>query len=132
MKLFANRFLRGIAVAATVVVSAGLLGCAAQRLNDDGMKMISAGQNEQGLSLLARASEMEPGNSRFRIDYLEQQALAVRDLLRRVRRASSTLRHCGSTAPTNWRGAEWLQSIWTSDMAPSSATRIDHSRPAIQ
>jgi len=90
MKLFANRFLRGIVVAATVVVSAGLLGCAAQRLNDDGMKMISAGQNEQGLSLLARASEMEPGNSRFRIDYLEQQALAVRDLLRRASDARSS------------------------------------------
>ncbi len=90
MKLFTNRFVRGIVAAAAVVVSAGLLGCAAQRLNDDGMKMVSAGQREEGLALLARASDMEPGNSRYRIDYLEQQQVAVRDLLLRADRARNS------------------------------------------
>jgi general secretion pathway protein D len=63
---------------------AALAGCAAQQLNRDGMRLIESGQREQGLALLARAAELEPTNSRLRMDYLKQQALAVRELLARA------------------------------------------------
>ena len=63
------------------VAFAGLVGCAAQKLNTEGMKLIESGQREQGLQKLAEASQLEPTNSRYRVDFLNQQAVAVRDLL---------------------------------------------------
>jgi general secretion pathway protein D len=63
---------------------ASVLGCATQNLNSEGMKLIDSGQRAEGLALLRQASEDEPTNSRYRIDYLKQQSLAVRDLLARA------------------------------------------------
>jgi general secretion pathway protein D len=71
-----------VAVVAGVV--AGLLGCAAQSIHSEGMKLIAAGQRSEGLALLAQAVQEEPTNSRYRIDFLKQQSLAVRDLLTRA------------------------------------------------
>jgi general secretion pathway protein D len=68
----------------TALVALLLAGCAAQKLNTEGMRLIESGQREQGLAMLARASEMEPTNSRYRIDYLKHQAMAVRELLARA------------------------------------------------
>jgi general secretion pathway protein D len=59
----------------------GLAGCAAQKLNTEGMRLINSGEREQGIAMLGEASHLEPTNSRFRVDYLTQQSLAVRDLL---------------------------------------------------
>jgi general secretion pathway protein D len=39
------------------------------------------GQREKGLALLSAASQQEPGNAQYRLDYLQQQALALRDAL---------------------------------------------------
>jgi general secretion pathway protein D len=66
------------------VVAALLAGCAAQRYYSEGMQQFNAGQREQGLALLAKATQMEPNNSQYRIDYLNQQAIVVRDLLARA------------------------------------------------
>ena len=64
------------------------------------MKLVNSGQREQGLAMLAEASQLEPNNSRYRVDYLNQQSVAVRDLLaradagsqcRQARRSAGTL-----------------------------------------
>lgn len=75
-----NRCVRLALAAAALAL---LAGCAAQRYNTEGMKLVAAGQREQGLALLAQASQLEPTNSRYRLDYLTQQQLAVRELLAR-------------------------------------------------
>jgi general secretion pathway protein D len=76
-----TRRLRLLVAAAVLAL---LAGCAAQRYNTEGMKLVASGQREQGLALLAQASQLEPTNSRYRLDYLTQQALAVRELLARA------------------------------------------------
>ncbi len=58
-----------------------LVGCAAERDHSAGMNDITAGDREHGLALLARASQEEPSNSQYRLDFLQQQALAERDAL---------------------------------------------------
>jgi general secretion pathway protein D len=68
----------------SVTAVALLAGGAAQRLNHEGLRLIDEGQREQGLALLERATRMEPTNSRFRIDYLKQQAAATKELLDRA------------------------------------------------
>jgi general secretion pathway protein D len=56
-------------------------GCAAERDHAQGMKDMNGGDPEKGLALLARASQAEPGNPQYRLDYLKQQARAERDAL---------------------------------------------------
>ena len=73
--------LRIVRCALLVLAVASLAGCAAQKLNTEGMKLVNSGQREQGIAMLAEASQLEPTNSRFRVDYLTQQSLAVRELL---------------------------------------------------
>jgi general secretion pathway protein D len=75
---------RRLRLAVAAAALALLAGCAAQRYNTEGMKLVASGQREQGLALLAQASQLEPTNSRYRLDYLTQQALAVRELLARA------------------------------------------------
>jgi general secretion pathway protein D len=70
-------------IGATLLVTL-LAGCAAQNMNAEGMQLFNAGQREQGLALLAQASQLEPHNSQYRLDYLKQQAIVVRDLLTRA------------------------------------------------
>lgn len=62
-----------------VVVAAALLlgGCAAQRLHDQGLRSVAEGRTDQALDELRRASEMEPGNARYRVDYLAERQRAV-------------------------------------------------------
>jgi general secretion pathway protein D len=71
---------RAFAVCAIGVLAA----CAAQKVHDQGMEQIASGNRAEGIALLAQASSMEPTNSKFRIDYLTQQSVAVRDLLGRA------------------------------------------------
>jgi general secretion pathway protein D len=68
----------------TACLVAGIAGCAAQNLHTEGMKLIDSGQRAEGLALLAQASNVEPTNSQYRIDYLKQQSIAVRELLARA------------------------------------------------
>ena len=85
-----KRRLSQLGRALLAVAVAALAGCAAQKLNTEGMKLIGAGQREQGLAKLAEASELEPSNSKFRVDYLSQHSIAVRDLLGKADEARST------------------------------------------
>jgi len=112
---------RGLTVTCALIV---LAGCASQKMSQDGIKLIQDGQTEQGLALLARASEMEPTNSQLRVDYLKYQLLAVRELLRRGDEARSagqpavaremyqaTLR----IDPSNYRARRGLEALEVDD-----------------
>ncbi len=66
-----------------LLLAGALIGCAAERDHTEGLKDMTRGDPERGLALLARASQAEPENSLFRLDFLKQQALAERDALRR-------------------------------------------------
>ncbi len=66
-----------------IAVVLALLGCAAERDHAEGMKSMTGGDPERGLALLARASQAEPDNPQYRLDFLKQQALTERDALAR-------------------------------------------------
>lgn len=70
----------GAALAATL----WLAGCAAQQHNGDGMKLLHEGKTAEGLANLRKASELEPKNPRYRIDYLAQRELASQAVLARA------------------------------------------------
>jgi general secretion pathway protein D len=71
------------ALAVTLALVLALAGCAAERDHAQGMRDMSTGDREQGLALLSRASQAEPTNSQYRLDYLQQQALTERNALAR-------------------------------------------------
>jgi general secretion pathway protein D len=63
--------------ASTLAVLLLLSGCAAQRLHGEALNALAAGNTSQALQQLRQASEMEPGNAQFRIDYLNERQRAV-------------------------------------------------------
>lgn len=54
-----------------------LAGCAAQELHRAALEKLGQGQIDAALADMKRLVEMEPGNARYRIDYLTQRALAT-------------------------------------------------------
>jgi len=70
-----------------LVAALWLAGCAAQKLHDQSMDQISAGQVRPGLQGLQKASQLEPDNARYRIDFLTQRALATQAVLSRAEEA---------------------------------------------
>jgi len=68
------------------VLAAALLlaGCAAQQHNGDGMKLLHEGKTAEGLASLRKATELDPKNPRYRIDYLAQRELASQAVLARA------------------------------------------------
>ena len=79
-----QRLLRTLTFGCAAFLAALLAGCAAQKYHSEGMQLFNEGKREQGLALLAQATQLEPNNSRYRIDYLNQQGVVVRDLLGRA------------------------------------------------
>ncbi len=69
---------------AVVALAALLAGCAAQRMHDEGLRQIQQGQVPGGLQALRQATELEPTNARYRIDYMAQRALASQAVLERA------------------------------------------------
>ncbi|WP_341888618.1 secretin N-terminal domain-containing protein [Variovorax sp. YR752] len=72
--------LRLVALAAALL----LAGCAAQKHHDDGLQQIHEGKLAPGLQSLRKASELDPSNARYRIDYLTQRELATQAILARA------------------------------------------------
>lgn len=68
--------LRVLTLACAVLLS----GCAAQRLHEQGLQALGQGDASAALQRLREASELEPGNARYRLDYLQQRALALQSL----------------------------------------------------
>lgn len=64
-----------------------LAACAGQQLHNDGMGLLQSGKVAEGLQSLRKATEAEPSNARYRIDYLAQRALATQGLLGKAEEA---------------------------------------------
>lgn len=60
-----------------------LAGCAAQREHRDGLDFAAQGKAEQALTSLRRANELEPENVRYKLDYVMQRNVAIRNLVER-------------------------------------------------
>lgn len=76
---------RGLTLCLTAT-SLWLAGCAAQRLHDEGLEQIRQGQERSGLDQLRQAAQMDSGNARFRIDYLNQRQFVVQRRLDQAER----------------------------------------------
>ena len=61
-----------------------LWGCAAQRLHDEGLREVAAGNRQKGLQQLRDAAAQEPTNPRFRMSLLNQQTAYARELVTRA------------------------------------------------
>lgn len=64
-----------------IILSFALVGCAAEHDHAEGMRSITRGDPSRGLSLLAAASAADPGNSRYRMDFLQQRNRILRGLI---------------------------------------------------
>ncbi len=65
-----------------MLAAAGLLAaCAVSRQHSEGLQAMAAGDREKGLADLAAASNAEPTNSQYRLDYLKQLSSALNSQL---------------------------------------------------
>ncbi len=72
------------ALTALALAAVLLGGCAAQREHRDGLDYASQGKAEQALTSLRRANELEPDNVRYKLDYVMQRNVAIRNLVERA------------------------------------------------
>ncbi|MGY0194539.1 secretin N-terminal domain-containing protein [Leptothrix sp. BB-4] len=116
MKSTYRRPLSRLTLACAVV----LTGCAAQRAHDDGLNALAQGRTGEGLQHLRQASEQDPGNARYRIDYLSQRALATQNICNRADEARAKdqfdeaarlYREALSLDPANERAQRGLQAV---------------------
>lgn len=78
-----NNYARRLTILCSTVVFL-LGGCAAQRLQREGMELIEAGKPEEGLRKLGEASAIEPTNAVYRSNLLRQRADITTSLLARA------------------------------------------------
>jgi general secretion pathway protein D len=71
--------LKALALAAVLLIG----GCAAQREHREGLDYASQGKADQALASLRRANELEPDNVRYKLDYVMQRNVAVRNFVER-------------------------------------------------
>ncbi|MDR3370142.1 secretin N-terminal domain-containing protein [Rhodoferax sp.] len=76
-----TRFIQALKQAG-LVTSVGVLlsGCAGMRYHDEGMKLLSEGKQEEGLSSLKKATQIEPTNGEFRMDMMKAKIAYAADL----------------------------------------------------
>ncbi|QDQ26006.1 general secretion pathway protein GspD [Chitinimonas arctica] len=70
-----------------LLVLLGLGGCAADRHHRAGLSAMADGQYAEAIRELQQAAELEPRDTRFRADWLQQRETAVRQLLSRAETA---------------------------------------------
>jgi len=73
------QFARRAAICALAIVA--LYGCAADRLNRDGLKQISEGQYEEGIAKLEEAAKSEPSNLHYRAQFINKREETTNRLL---------------------------------------------------
>ncbi len=66
----------GLATFLGVVLS----GCAGMRYHSEGMKLVSDGSQEDGLASLQKATQLEPTNGEFRLDFLKAKSKYANEL----------------------------------------------------
>jgi general secretion pathway protein D len=114
------------AIAIASLLAALLAGCAAQQLHADGMQQVTEGKVAAGLQKLRSASEMEPTNARYRIDFLTQRALISQALLGRADDA----RNAGRLDDASQRYREALQYDDSSERAQRGLQLVTDQRRA--
>jgi general secretion pathway protein D len=72
-----------------------LSGCAGMQHHSDGMKLVADGKQEEGLTLLQKAAQLEPSNGEFRLD-----------MLKATTAYATTLAHRADEAMKNGNAAE--------------------------
>jgi general secretion pathway protein D len=102
--------------AGLLVLALTLTGCAAQRLHDEGLRRIGAGDRAGGIEQLREASQMEPGNARYRMSYVAQRDAALEATASRLSQLIQTGRI--DEAEREWQqtarlaaGSEWALSV---------------------
>ena len=97
-----------------------IVGCAADRLHDEGIEMVSQGQVEEGLDKLTEAAKSDPENLTFRKDLIQKKELIVQQLLvdahnQRVtghpKEAADIFRRIQKIEPNNPRAKAGLDAI---------------------
>src|SRR5882762_1485932 len=74
--------LQGWMGGAAMLAAVGLLAaCAVSRQHAEGLQAMAAGDRERGLAALEAASNAEPTNSQYRMDYLKQLSFTVNSQL---------------------------------------------------
>lgn len=75
-----------------------LAGCATEAMHRAGLDLVRAGKVEEGVRLLRQATQEEPGNVRYRQDYLLAQSSASSGLLAQAGRQRAQGDAAGATA----------------------------------
>ena len=105
-----------------VLALAALLlgGCAAQRAHQEGLEHAAHGKSQEALASLRRATQMEPDNVRYRLDYAMQRNAALRDSVeggdaeRQAQRFDAAVQHYRQALeiePGNERAARGLRGV---------------------
>ena len=107
--------------AALLLVAYALGGCAAQRFNLDGQRQIDEGQVGTGLASLREAMRLDPGNLRYRLDYVNRLGEETKKLIRR----GEELRAAGDTGAAREAFLAALQLDNSSERARRGVSDID-------
>jgi general secretion pathway protein D len=67
--------------ALAVAILTLIVGCAADRLHSEGLAAVTAGEYETGLAELKKATQSDPGNLAYRIDYETRREQVVQNLI---------------------------------------------------
>lgn len=107
-------------VATAALVALVLLGCASQQLHSDAMRLIDNGDYDAGLPMLREASRLEPSNSAYRIELINETSAYAERLIRRgneareagkVDEAIVLYRKAQRIEPSNDRAQRALQAL---------------------
>ncbi len=81
----ATRLVRSFSQAGLIALMGFVLaGCAGMRYHSEGLKLISEGKQEEGLSNLKQARQLEPTNGQFRMDMLKATTDYATELSKRA------------------------------------------------
>ncbi len=127
------------AIVLGIVLALG--GCAAQQLHDDGIRLLAEGKPRDALPQLKKATELDPGNARFRIDYLAQRALLAQALNARgdaareqgqLDAAASAHQEALQVDPGNERAQRGLQLVLEAKRAQAEIAQAERAIKANQ
>jgi general secretion pathway protein D len=103
-----------------IAALAALAGCAAQRLHEDGMRLVSEGKHDAAISALGEAQRRDPNNSEYRIDLVNEQAAYSNELMHqgdaaraagRPEEAAAFYRKAKQVLPANERAARAIEQL---------------------
>jgi general secretion pathway protein D len=75
-----------------LLLTLALVGCAADRYHREGATLLNEGRSEEGLKKLYQAYKTDPGNAKFKEDWLNQRDLTTAKLMKEASRDQSEQR----------------------------------------